>query len=237
MSNELLLAAFLAWLAAALIALTGRAAPLARALLLLGCIAGICAAIIALPAGTALAALPTMLAGAPVSFQIDARRAWLLGFGLAPAALACALATPARSGRRGLAVRRRNEPDRSTRRVRRSRRRGLSDRLGDHELRRRRDDLERTAFGRCRPAGSVHARSSGSRRGRAAGRCSAARRGRPIRFAFDTFVTAARDTAVPMLVCHRRLAGHRVSAPSLACCRSTSGSRPLTAPAAAHPAR
>ncbi len=101
MSNELLLAAFLVWLAAALIALTGRAAPLARALLLLGSIAGICAAIIALPAGTALAALPTMLAGAPVSFQLTPDAAWLLGFGLAPAALACALATPARSGRPG----------------------------------------------------------------------------------------------------------------------------------------
>jgi formate hydrogenlyase subunit 3/multisubunit Na+/H+ antiporter MnhD subunit len=101
LSNDLLLAAFFAWLAAGLIALTGRAAPLARALLLIGSIAGICAAILALPGGTALAALPTTLAGAPVLFQLNPDGAWLLGFGLAPAALACALATPARTGRSG----------------------------------------------------------------------------------------------------------------------------------------
>ncbi len=84
-----------------MLASTSAMRTCARALLLLGSIAGICAAIIALPAGTALAALPTMLAGAPVSFQLTPDAAWLLGFGLAPAALACALATPARSGRPG----------------------------------------------------------------------------------------------------------------------------------------
>ncbi len=101
MSNELLAAASLAWLAAALVALTGRGAALARLLLFLGAGAGIGAAVLALPDGTATVLLPTRLAGAAVSFHITADGLWLLGFGLVPAALACALATPARQGRSG----------------------------------------------------------------------------------------------------------------------------------------
>jgi hydrogenase-4 component B len=101
LSNDLLAAAALAWLAAALVSLTGRGLPLARALLVAGAIAGIVAAVLALPNGTASVALPTRLAGAAVAFKVSADGLWLLGFGLVPAALACALATPAKQGRGG----------------------------------------------------------------------------------------------------------------------------------------
>ncbi|MGB7101191.1 MAG: proton-conducting transporter membrane subunit [Xanthobacteraceae bacterium] len=101
MSNDLLVAAFLAWLAAALLALTGRGLFLGRALLCFGSVLGICAAVLALPNGTLAAVLPTQVAGAAISFQLTPDGAWLLGFGLVPAALACALATPAKQGRAG----------------------------------------------------------------------------------------------------------------------------------------
>ena len=42
-----------------------------------------------------------MLAGEPVTFAMSPEALWLFGFGLAPAALACALATPAQEGRAG----------------------------------------------------------------------------------------------------------------------------------------
>ncbi len=74
---------------------------LARALLCFGSVLGICATILALPNGTLAVVLPTQIAGAPISFQLTPDGAWLLGFGLVPAALACALATPARQGRAG----------------------------------------------------------------------------------------------------------------------------------------
>ena len=101
MANELLIVAFALWLAAALIALTGSASAITRVLLCLGSIAGICAAILALPGGTSTAQLPTYLAGVPVFFQLSPDGAWLLGFGLVPAAFACALATPACLGQAG----------------------------------------------------------------------------------------------------------------------------------------
>jgi hydrogenase-4 component B len=96
--NDLLAAALLAWLAAAVIALTGRALGLSRALLALGGLFGIAAAVAALPHGGAVVGLPTRLAGEPVSFRLAPEAAWLMGFGLAPAILACWLATPARDG-------------------------------------------------------------------------------------------------------------------------------------------
>jgi formate hydrogenlyase subunit 3/multisubunit Na+/H+ antiporter MnhD subunit len=99
--NELLAAAFLAWLAAALISLCGRGVTLTRTLLFIGSIAAIAAAILALPNGTAAVMLPTQLAGATVAFELSPDGLWLLGFGLVPAALACALATPARQGQAG----------------------------------------------------------------------------------------------------------------------------------------
>jgi formate hydrogenlyase subunit 3/multisubunit Na+/H+ antiporter MnhD subunit len=99
--NDLLAVAALFWLAAALVSLGGQGLPLARALLFVGSIAGIGAAVLALPDGTLTVALPTRLAGAPVPFQMSADSLWLFGFGLVPAALACALATPAKEGRAG----------------------------------------------------------------------------------------------------------------------------------------
>jgi hydrogenase-4 component B len=44
---------------------------------------------------------PTQLAGQLVSFQVTADGLWLLGFGLVPAALACALASPSAQGQAG----------------------------------------------------------------------------------------------------------------------------------------
>jgi formate hydrogenlyase subunit 3/multisubunit Na+/H+ antiporter MnhD subunit len=101
LSNDLLTAAFAAWAAAALVALCGRGAALARILLFLGGLAGIAACILALPVGTSEVALPTQIAGTAVSFQIAPDGLWLFGFGLVPAALACALATPARERQAG----------------------------------------------------------------------------------------------------------------------------------------
>ena len=99
MPNDLLTLAFFAWFAAAPVALTGHGAVIARTLLSLGSAAGIAAALVALPDGTAATALPTMLAGEAVSFRMAPEALWLFGFGLAPAAFACALATPAKEGR------------------------------------------------------------------------------------------------------------------------------------------
>jgi hydrogenase-4 component B len=98
LSNDLLTLALVAWLVAALIALTGRCLFAARILLFLGCLAGIAAAVLTLPAGTADVTLPTALAGEAVHFKVSPAGLWLFGFGLAPAALACALATPAEQG-------------------------------------------------------------------------------------------------------------------------------------------
>lgn len=101
LANELLSATACAWLVAAVVALFGRALMLSRILLVVGCIAGIVAAVTSLPSGTAMIVLPTQLAGQPVGFQVTADGLWLFGFGLAPAALACVLGTPARQGRAG----------------------------------------------------------------------------------------------------------------------------------------
>jgi hydrogenase-4 component B len=101
LSNDLLTVAFIAWLAAALISLSGRGSMLARALLFAGSAAGVLASLLALPNGTPVVTLPTRLAGAAISFQVTPDGLWLLGFGLMPAALACALATPAKQGRAG----------------------------------------------------------------------------------------------------------------------------------------
>ncbi|HUI11953.1 MAG TPA: proton-conducting transporter membrane subunit [Xanthobacteraceae bacterium] len=101
MANDLLAMAFFAWIAAALLALAERGLVLARGLLCLGSLAGIAAALAALPDGTSLVALPTRIAGNAISFRIAPEGAWLLGFGLAPAALACALGTTAARGQAG----------------------------------------------------------------------------------------------------------------------------------------
>jgi hydrogenase-4 component B len=101
LANELLAAGFFAWLLAAIIALTGRGLIIGRSLLFLGSLAGIIAAILALPDGTSGAVLPTELAGEPVKFLLTPDGLWLLGFGLAPAALAGAVASPSPRGQAG----------------------------------------------------------------------------------------------------------------------------------------
>jgi hydrogenase-4 component B len=101
LSNELMLAAFIAWLLAAVIALFRRGLIAAQVLLVCGCVAGIIAAVAGLPGGSTTILLPTELAGQPIGFRLTPDSLWLLGFGLVPAALACALATPARQGRAG----------------------------------------------------------------------------------------------------------------------------------------
>jgi hydrogenase-4 component B len=101
LSNELLAAAFIAWVAAAVVSLTGRGLVAARALLACGGIAGIAGALLGLPAGTAVVALPTQVAGEVVAFQLRPDGLWLMGFGLVPATLACLLSTPSRHGQAG----------------------------------------------------------------------------------------------------------------------------------------
>ena len=98
MPNELLAAALLSWLAAGAAALTGRLAFAARGLLALGALCGIAAALLALPGGTDAVLLPTRLAGDAVGFRLSPAALWLMGFGLAPAVLACWLASPAPRG-------------------------------------------------------------------------------------------------------------------------------------------
>ena len=99
MPNELLAAALLLWLAAGAAALTGRLALAARGLLALGALCGIATALLALPGGTDAVLLPTRLAGDAVGFRLSPAALWLMGFGLAPAVLACWLASPATQGR------------------------------------------------------------------------------------------------------------------------------------------
>lgn len=101
MTNELIAAAFIAWLIAGVVALTGRGLILGRVLLFAGCVAAICGAIMGLPDGSPVANLPTALAGGPVKFLLAPAALWLLGFGAAPAALACALAPPSSNNQAG----------------------------------------------------------------------------------------------------------------------------------------
>jgi hydrogenase-4 component B len=99
--NSFLLATFIAWFVAAVISLTRRGLTAARSLLVLGCVTGILAAITGLPQGTATSILPTELAGQVVNFRLTADALWLMGFGLVPAALACALSSPSPRGQAG----------------------------------------------------------------------------------------------------------------------------------------
>ena len=101
MAGELIVAGLSAWLLAALVALIGRGLIVARALLFLGSAAGMVAAIMGLPEGIPAITLPTALAGQPVRLLLTPDGLWLLGFGLAPAALACAIASPSPRGQAG----------------------------------------------------------------------------------------------------------------------------------------
>jgi len=101
LAGELIVAGLSAWLLAALVALIGRGLIVARALLFLGSAAGMVAAIMGLPEGIPAITLPTALAGQPVRLLLTPDGLWLLGFGLAPAALACAIASPSPRGQAG----------------------------------------------------------------------------------------------------------------------------------------
>jgi hydrogenase-4 component B len=98
--SELLTLAALLWAAGAILAIAG-ASTLGRVALVVGVAAGILAAIVCLPAGTPGIVLPSALIGETASFRIDPEAFWLMGFGLAPAGFACALASPSARGARG----------------------------------------------------------------------------------------------------------------------------------------
>ena len=100
MADPLVLFAVLAWVIAALCALCGWILP-GRVLVVAGALAGILAALSQLPAATATLQLSGRLSGEVVSFRLEPEALWLMGFGLAPAAFACALASPSVSGRGG----------------------------------------------------------------------------------------------------------------------------------------
>jgi len=92
---ELIIAACWAWIAAALLALAGRGLTLCRFLLGAGCVAGVLAALVTLPGALPSIAIDVSVAGQTVAFKFDAGALWLLGFGLASAALACWVGSPA----------------------------------------------------------------------------------------------------------------------------------------------
>lgn len=94
MQTELLLAGLAAWLIAALIALTGRAAALSRLLLGLGGLALIALAVITLPGGLPAIATPLGIGDEGSLFALPPAALWLIGFGLPGAVLATWLGTP-----------------------------------------------------------------------------------------------------------------------------------------------
>jgi len=98
LSPELIALAALSWSAAAVAGLTGKAPGPSRALLAAGALLLLAGAVLALPDGT-----PPVRLGldftAPVSFRLSPEAAWLLAFGLVPAALAVGLGSPLAHGR------------------------------------------------------------------------------------------------------------------------------------------
>ncbi len=101
MPNDLFAAAAIVWFLGGALALTGRGLALVRAALGAGALAALAASIVVLPGGTAVVELPLRMAWESFQFHISPGAAWLMGFGLAPAALACWLATPIAVGRAG----------------------------------------------------------------------------------------------------------------------------------------
>ncbi len=97
---ELLIAAFWLWVAGALCALA-RLTSMARWLIALGAAAALAGAFEALPQGAGSRVLPLTLADQTVRLHYAPGALWLMGFGLLPAALAVALATPIRGARAG----------------------------------------------------------------------------------------------------------------------------------------
>ncbi|MDD2861670.1 MAG: proton-conducting transporter membrane subunit [Acidiphilium sp.] len=101
MAGELIAAAALLWLVAALIALAGTGLGVGRILVALGCGCGIAAAILALPDGTKMVQLPFLsIADSATGFRLQPAALWLMGFGLAPALFVALLGSPAGRGGR-----------------------------------------------------------------------------------------------------------------------------------------
>jgi formate hydrogenlyase subunit 3/multisubunit Na+/H+ antiporter MnhD subunit len=100
MVEELLLIAALCWAGGAVLGL-GGALRLGRLALTLGAVAGILAALISLPDASPAVTLPGRLAAETVAFRIEPQGLWLMGFGLVPAAFACALGSTTAVGQRG----------------------------------------------------------------------------------------------------------------------------------------
>ncbi len=98
MSAELMALAVLAWSAAAVLGLAGRRPLLGRGLLGAGALAALAGAVAVLPEGMGPVPLGLTFT-APVSFRLAPEAAWLLGFGLVPAALAVGLGSPLAQGR------------------------------------------------------------------------------------------------------------------------------------------
>lgn len=94
MRNDLWLIMAALWVLSFFTAFLERSGKLARVALALGCLAGICACMLTLPSASPSFKLGTSLSDTDVYFQLSAGAAWLLLFGLIPAAFACALATP-----------------------------------------------------------------------------------------------------------------------------------------------
>jgi formate hydrogenlyase subunit 3/multisubunit Na+/H+ antiporter MnhD subunit len=101
LSIELIGLGALAWLLAAILAASRIGLVLARWLLAAGSLVGMIGCIVALPHGTIVVALPNELVDETVTFQLSPDALWLMGFGLATAAIACALSTPAKQGKAG----------------------------------------------------------------------------------------------------------------------------------------
>src|ERR1700678_2487143 len=97
---EQLVIAFWLWVAGLVLALA-RSRRLARVLIAVGAADGIWGAVIALPQGGSVVTLPITLADQVVRLRYAPEALWLLGFGLLPAGLAGALATPIRKARSG----------------------------------------------------------------------------------------------------------------------------------------
>lgn len=98
--SEWVAAVLVAWLLGLLLALL-RWSGGARALITLGALLALLGAAEDLPAGSAVLTLPLTLAGEAVRVQWSADALWLMAFGLLPAILAVALASPVRARRAG----------------------------------------------------------------------------------------------------------------------------------------
>jgi hydrogenase-4 component B len=100
LSADLILAATILWLAAAMLSPLRLLRASIRYLLTAGCVLGVAACLIALPTATLRVELPFALASQRIAFALEPSALWLLGFGLVPATFACWLGSPL-SGRSG----------------------------------------------------------------------------------------------------------------------------------------